>query len=713
MQGEITKIESRLRTMATDVDSNPQGALIDLRAIYCVLQRSNYPLKDEVIYWMARAYLKLSDYEKAKRLVQGWLKKGPDNPYWHLRLLIVYAATLQIMGFLFEALRTYESAIEMAQVSDDQDALHSIYNNSIELCNAMGAYEDAQGFYFKLLPLISGQVPDLARTSISNSITLGHLGQIEKALEALKFANDYYEGEGDYRRIGLVLESRGTIATLMGDYQIAIQFLLKSRHLLEAYGEGRDLCRVTTSLGHAYFTLDAFTLALEAFEEGIYYALQNQLPLLIDKSYYYLALCREALGDAKGAMEGMALHIAHIKKIEALKNLQNQQVLSFLLERHRLKQEIDQASELQIKLHQLHDQIEDQNQSLRQVALRYESLRGLASLLTKQKTRHLMIDAAAKQMFVLFRFDRAYYVHEDPEDHYLIIQAITGQGIGHDFVDVPCNQCEDISSTLRQCSGMQHLLWQTLDYRKAKHLGVKESHWGIGILRAGSDAFDGYEEALFHGFMALLAGTLRLVSQLAAIEQQQLEHNRLLRLTKEKYRQLQGLSYYDELTGLYNRVGLAYCIDQALLSTPLPTEMVAVVLDLDHFKTYNDTFGHIIGDRLLKTFSDLLQSAFSAPQYLLSRFGGEEFLLLASSRYASDIYEHCKQLLVAVRQLHHKDQQLQQGVTISIGMSRAYIQESRGLFELIDQADQQLYRAKRKGRDCICWNEGEGHAYNR
>jgi diguanylate cyclase (GGDEF)-like protein len=161
----------------------------------------------------------------------------------------------------------------------------------------------------------------------------------------------------------------------------------------------------------------------------------------------------------------------------------------------------------------------------------------------------------------------------------------------------------------------------------------------------------------------------------------------LLRHVEAQAIQLRELARVDELTGLPNRRAWAAELPRAMERSRRDGSALSIaVLDLDHFKRFNDEFGHPAGDRLLKGASSAWRSALRATDELV-RYGGEEFALLlpgADSREAATIIERLRPVTPA-------------GQTVSAGVAKWDTLETSD--ELLARADQLLYRAKRQGRD--------------
>jgi diguanylate cyclase (GGDEF)-like protein len=124
-----------------------------------------------------------------------------------------------------------------------------------------------------------------------------------------------------------------------------------------------------------------------------------------------------------------------------------------------------------------------------------------------------------------------------------------------------------------------------------------------------------------------------------------------------------------------------------------------LVLDLDHFKRVNDTYGHLNGDRVLKAVADVLQAEVRADDKV-GRFGGEEFVILLPGASPQVVYVVAERLRSAIQKLAINLDGPIAGVTVSIG-GAVYPLNGETVTDLIQHADRNLYDAKRSGRDKV------------
>jgi diguanylate cyclase (GGDEF)-like protein len=178
--------------------------------------------------------------------------------------------------------------------------------------------------------------------------------------------------------------------------------------------------------------------------------------------------------------------------------------------------------------------------------------------------------------------------------------------------------------------------------------------------------------------------------------------NIALALANLKLREtLRGQAIRDPLTGLFNRRYLEETLNRELHRIQrLGASLGAVMMDLDHFKQYNDTYGHEGGDAMLRAVGALIKTHCRAED-IQCRYGGEEFLLILPGASLEVTLERAEKLREAVKelQIHHLDRYINP-TTMSLGVAVFPGHGATGE-DLIRAADNALYRAKAQGRDRV------------
>ncbi len=215
----------------------------------------------------------------------------------------------------------------------------------------------------------------------------------------------------------------------------------------------------------------------------------------------------------------------------------------------------------------------------------------------------------------------------------------------------------------------------------------------IGILRLDSPA-----PAKFHN------EDLRFLKTIGDVAAVALENAQL-------YDRVEDLAIRDSLTGLYLRRHLVDRLGEELarhLRRDKP--MAFIMLDLDHFKRYNDKFGHAAGDLVLKHMAMLMESHFGGAGNLLCRYGGEEFCVILPECAKDEAIDMARKFVERVEGEAVVLRREKTPVTVSAGVA-VFPVDARTKEELVQRADQLLYEAKRKGRNQVCWaGKGQGKA---
>lgn len=168
------------------------------------------------------------------------------------------------------------------------------------------------------------------------------------------------------------------------------------------------------------------------------------------------------------------------------------------------------------------------------------------------------------------------------------------------------------------------------------------------------------------------------------------------------YSKTRELSVRDELTQLYNRRHFQQTLPLEIKRAQrFGKELSLLMIDMDHFKKYNDTYGHLEGDQRLKEFAFFVISRIREVDFM-ARFGGEEFVVVLPNTAKRDAVNVGEKLRLALRDHPFKNAQTQPGgrLTMSVGVA-SYPEDGLVMEELIDVADIALYQAKTKGRDCV------------
>jgi diguanylate cyclase (GGDEF)-like protein len=164
---------------------------------------------------------------------------------------------------------------------------------------------------------------------------------------------------------------------------------------------------------------------------------------------------------------------------------------------------------------------------------------------------------------------------------------------------------------------------------------------------------------------------------------------------------LKNQSICDPLTGLFNRRYMEESLEREFSRANRNKSSVAILMmDLDHFKRFNDTFGHQAGDTLLRALGDLLKRS-TRGQDIACRYGGEEFVLVLTDSNLAGAVQRAEILRQQVKQLSVEYAgQLLGAVSVSVGVA-FFPDHGTTMSDVLRASDQALYCAKREGRDRV------------
>nr|WP_275444183.1 GGDEF domain-containing protein [Pseudoalteromonas sp. MM17-2] len=179
-------------------------------------------------------------------------------------------------------------------------------------------------------------------------------------------------------------------------------------------------------------------------------------------------------------------------------------------------------------------------------------------------------------------------------------------------------------------------------------------------------------------------------SQVEALEQQVAQYE-----TKLERQRL--VSLQDGLTKLPNRIAFDERMDLELKHFKRhQTPLCLVVIDVDHFKSINDNYGHSAGDKTLQVLATAMKKSIRSTDFI-ARFGGEEFVMLMPNVSINNVVRPLEKLRHTIRSIPFKFKNEQVQITVSIGVTQINADDTA--LSAFDRADKALYEAKNAGRD--------------
>jgi len=223
------------------------------------------------------------------------------------------------------------------------------------------------------------------------------------------------------------------------------------------------------------------------------------------------------------------------------------------------------------------------------------------------------------------------------------------------------------------------------------------------LLHSANIPVDGYVLKPMTDLKNLFESLIRAAEKVqTAREKMQKQLEKIQESYREKMRTLYYRSHYDHLTRMPNRFLFIERLTEALESARQAHSTVALFyIDLDHLKQINDLFGHQAGDHAIRTTVDRIRNVLD-PRDIFARVGGDEFALIVESMDDINLLRNLAERIrkAASEPVYHHGKSLH--LSCSIGIS-IFPQDTRQMRELIDRADQAMYRAKSAGKNGYCF----------
>jgi diguanylate cyclase (GGDEF) domain len=185
----------------------------------------------------------------------------------------------------------------------------------------------------------------------------------------------------------------------------------------------------------------------------------------------------------------------------------------------------------------------------------------------------------------------------------------------------------------------------------------------------------------------------------------EIEENKIVHKELEKAnKKLKELSLYDELTKVNNRRALTEFINSTFIcDLQQQTPVSIIMMDIDEFKLYNDKYGHVKGDEVLRKIATQLNEVVRDSKDFIARYGGEEFICISLGTDEKEIYEIANKIREKVYNLKiiNENSEFSNYVTLSLGTATVIPHNTNSIYECIKNADTALYKAKTEGKNTV------------
>lgn len=290
-----------------------------------------------------------------------------------------------------------------------------------------------------------------------------------------------------------------------------------------------------------------------------------------------------------------------------------------------------------------------------------------------------------------------------------IVEAVNGVEAVHQFKDAGDIDLIVMDAEMPEMDGFEATK-SIRDYA--------DDDWIPIIFLSAHDEDDYVQRALDMGadvYLKKPINSVQLLGQIKAMERIAAMKARLSEINQELQNVnavLESMAKIDGLTQVSNRRSFDERIEVELARCRRQRSPLSMILcDIDCFKQYNDTYGHLAGDNCLKKVAKAIDGQFARATDMVARYGGEEFVVLLPDTHVNDALRMAQAMLTAVTglQIPHRTSKAGEHVSISVGVASANGYEQINKTQLIERADGALYEAKENGRNqaVLATTEGE------
>lgn len=657
-------------------------------------------------------------------------KKNPDENY---------IRAMGYLGNLYVALGEYERALYNYDVAQDMIQELNIHNPKLDMgfLNNKGEayrhledYEKAVNYYFEALEFSEEQ--GIAQGEIYANLNLGLCYEV---LNDRKKAYDYAS------KAALQAQMEDEIVVLPEIYFLMVTLLEEAENtenLRNICEEGIVFCKQTGEIEFRdkfYRRLIDMDMAEKNYEGAKAYLEEMQLFFqqenICEESYILKmnAEIAEAQGDFQQAIE---YYKEAYQKKKAEDHKHNQDELSTLMEKYEIEQEENQKEIERIKnvtLKEKNNELREKSKAFNKVLNQLSLIEDIGQYITSTfdfeeiftsvyiYLHDLLdieffavgtIDKEKKeiQYFALIEENQRMPGHVtklDDEDSLAVWSVRNKKPIFinhlreeyHQYVDVMPSALE--KEKIRDGKEPKSVIFSPLVIEEAL----------IGILSVQSFRKSAYEQTDFEIVSILssyMAIALNNSIQNTLLSDEIKEREGAEKKLKMLNHKLKKLSEIDELTGVYNRRHLMERIsDEWYKASRTQSPLSLIILDVDKFKQYNDTYGHLAGDDCLKAVAQVLCQTTRREHDLVSRYGGDEFVVLlpyTDLKGACALAEEMRKGVMAL-QIPHINSEVSEEVTITLGVASIVPNFKEPYEILMAIADEALYKAKVKSRNVV------------
>lgn len=727
-QKVLVEIEKNNKQAASYLNKDYSKALEYANRAFELAKQAEKPaLMAQSLIYRATAYWNLGDLDNAYQLILESLEIAEKEEDSQMK-----AQSSKMMGNIAyefgdyeEAISFYMRAIKLNENPKDIKLEADIINNIGEINREHGDYEEAIRFYKKSIALEEQMGIQKNRGITYDNLSLSYLalGDLEQAIHYNRLClADSMENQAKRMKLygefteGLILEAQGERAQALEKwlsikekvYQEQESYLLQKLiiKLTDFYIAEKDYENARdTSL--ELFKMPQNLLRMENLEEIyrqraiIYEALQEPEKALKEYRAYYDLLSQEA--ENKKSVEKIILKT----RFQATKVKQEKEI--FMLKNIALKEKI--AS------------LEQQSQALERAYERMKTISEIGRMMTSKLNLEEILQITYEKLMSIMPLRTLAVGTINKEKNHICYKLYIEEGIKMPVLDSDLE--EELNFSTWAIKNKEILWINDLEKEAPKYLKINHrsypnpedlnhsaifcplilKHDVIGVITVQKKEKHGFkmeDKQILKSISTYLAIAIYNAERSEALKKEIKERETAQQKLREINYRLRDVSVLDELTGVYNRRYFQESMEVIWKRAKREKTVLAIILvDIDRFKQYNDTYGHLEGDQCLKTVARSLNENVRRKSDFIARFGGDEFVIVLP--YITE--EGVRQLLEKIHdnvnglKMKHETSDIAPHVTLSMGAAFGIPGPREKYEHMIEIADKALYQVKKKHRN--------------
>lgn len=622
-------------------------------------------------------------------------------------------------GDFDKALEYYMGSLRIAEENGDRLRKANILNNIGEIYRNLGAYDDALNYYLssKQIHEDIGTALERAVPILNIGITYFDLNDFEKAKEfnllSLKVAKEI----GDRLTESYSYYQLAQTHQSLMEYELAKQYYFKSLQIAEETGDRVNHVHMLICIGNLYDNLNDYDEALECFSKAYKISCELKINTLISKA----CSCLAAINEKMERLDTAIYYYKELHKSETMETANKlEQNLKSIKTMFKMEQVQKEKEIYQLKNVELKHKTEELERKTDELKALYDDIKVISEIgrsITSTLDLNMVLDRVYESINSLMDatvFGIGIYCRDtDSIDYKLFIEEkkrVLASG----------TTFPDQNSLASWCvTNMKEILINDLDNEYENYIerpvqfGLRmesiiycpliAQNSVIGVITVQSKnkgAYTQYNMDTIKTLGSYIAIAVKNAQESELLAKEIEIRKRIQRELEQANEKLSNLSRIDELTKIANRRKFEEVLRaewHRAKRERLPLSLIFI--DIDYFKQYNDSFGHLAGDECIKRVAKILSTTAMRASDFVARYGGDEFVAVLPNTVLRGAIKLAERMRERIEEM--KIDQYSGCVTVTLGIVSTVPGEESSLEEFVKAADAALYRAKGKGRNRI------------